>query len=78
MAKMHKIRHLRRKCISCGACAFHAPQTWKMNDVDGLSDAQGGVETKNGEVYADLHEEDLADNQRAAENCPVKIIHIDE
>ena len=78
MAKSSRVRHNRRKCIGCGACVKAAPQSWILDPYDGLSKFIEGKETSSGEWYGDIHDEDLVDNVKASEVCPVKIIHIDE
>jgi len=70
-----KISHFRSKCIGCGVCVNFSPQTWKMNDADGLSDLLGAIEKKNcfiGEISIIFLEE----NKLAEENCPVKVIQV--
>ncbi len=69
--------HKRNDCIGCGSCALLAPQTWSMNSVDGKSDLRGAVD-KGEFMVGQIEEEDLLDNCRAAEACPVQIIRIAE
>ena len=62
MAK-YKIKQARAKCTGCGACAANCPSNWMMRP-DGKS------APKKTEL------EKLGCNKAAAENCPVKVIHI--
>ncbi len=75
MPKKYTVTHYRSKCISCGACALEAPQTWSMSEGDGyscLSEAQDKGQFWVGKI----NEEDLEDNKRAQQNCPVNIIKV--
>ena len=75
MAK-HKILHYKDECISCGACAAICPEFWEM-DEDGLSTLKGA--TKVGENFElEISSDDKAENEEAAEVCPVQIIHVRE
>lgn len=76
MAKNHTVTHYRKECIGCGSCVMMAPQTWSMSEEDGLAVLQGS--TQKGEMcVGTILDVDLADNQMAAEVCPVKAIRID-
>ena len=70
------ISHKRRDCIACGSCVQEAPQTWSMNEEDGLSDLKGGKQKGKDFVVAQIDEDDLGDNKKAADYCPVQIIRI--
>ncbi len=52
-------------CISCGLCAFIAPELFEVTDVSHLKD---GADLKK-------HEENL---KKAAEQCPVRVISYSE
>lgn len=70
-----KIIHYRNNCIGCNSCTEHAPGNWEIDATDGkvnLKRANG----KDGVFIAEISELELADNQRAAQDCPVGIIHI--
>ncbi len=75
--KFFTITHERAGCIGCGSCEYEAPQTWELDPTDGLSRLKGGVE-KGKFTTVEIDEMDLAANQRACENCPVRIISIQE
>jgi len=73
----HKIEHVKKECIGCGACAAVCPDFWEM-DNDGMAHLKGSKEV---EGHWDLEidtEEARASNQEAADVCPVNIIHVKE
>lgn len=77
MGKKHTVTHYRKKCISCGSCALEAPQSWSMSEEDGFSILEGAKDK--GQFWVGkILEEDLEDNKRAAQNCPVNIIKVIE
>ncbi len=74
------VLHERWKCIGCGACAAVAPDFWEMSD-DGYSDIKGcqRQETDEGLLESrEIADEDRAQNQEAADACPVECIHLKE
>lgn len=75
--KFYTIVHDRGDCIGCGSCEYEAPQTWELSSMDGLSQLKNGKQ-KGTCFQAEIDEMDLEDNQRACENCPVRIISIHE
>ena len=71
----HLVIHLKKDCISCGACAAIAPDFWEM-DEEGLANLKGST-VIDGHQELDINtEEARATNQEAANCCPVNIIHI--
>lgn len=74
---MFKVLFFRNKCIGCNACVEAAPQRWRMSHKDGKSNLLKSIEKK-GIYQAVLSEDELESNIKAAENCPVKIIRIQE
>ena len=86
MAK-NTVFHLKKDCISCGACAAIAPDYWEM-DQEGLAHLKGSKEFKavkdsKDALLKDDHweldidtEEARVMNQEAADVCPVNIIHV--
>ncbi|MDP2690888.1 MAG: ferredoxin [bacterium] len=75
--KTYTVTHHRKKCISCGACELEAPQSWTLDTEDGLSMIEGALEK--GQFFVGrILEDDLEDNKRAEQNCPVHIIKIME
>ncbi|HLD00420.1 MAG TPA: ferredoxin [Candidatus Nanoarchaeia archaeon] len=71
----HTIVHIKKDCISCGACAAIAPEYWEM-DPEGLAHLKKSRPAgDNWELDIDT-EEARAANQEAADVCPVNIIHV--
>ncbi|MFA5406517.1 MAG: ferredoxin [Candidatus Nanoarchaeia archaeon] len=74
----YEVKHERAKCIGCQSCALECPDYWAM-ESDGLSRLKGAKPGKKGwEQRVFNTDEGLACNQRAANVCPVKIIHVDK
>lgn len=72
---MIQIAFLRNKCIGCYACVEAAPQHWIMSEVDGKSCLRKGQ--RKGAFY--LKNTSIIEHeaiQRAARNCPARIIKI--
>ena len=70
-----KIIHYRNNCIGCNSCTEHAPGNWEIDPSDGkvnLKRATG----ENGVFITEISELEIEDNKRAAQDCPVGIIHI--
>ncbi len=74
MAKF-AIDHDRPNCIGCGACAAVCPEFWEM-DADGKSGIKGGKTMPNEWEQLEFEDKDLACHQKAAETCPVNVIHL--
>lgn len=73
----HLVRHFKKDCISCGACAAIAPEYWEM-DEEGLAHLK---ESKIVNAHFELDidtEEARAANQEAADCCPVNIIKVEK
>jgi len=75
--KFFTITHEQGPCIGCGSCEYEAPQTWEMDPANGLSHLKNGT-VKGKYTTVEIDEMDLASNQRACENCPMRIISIQE
>lgn len=69
------ITQQRQKCIGCNYCVELAPANWRMSKKDGKSTLLEAVDKK-GFFTAKLPDELLDENIRAADACPVKIIHV--
>ena len=69
------ITHQREKCIGCNYCVELAYERWRMSKKDGKVTLIGG-ENKKGFYTVKVGDEDFDENQRAAEACPVNIIHV--
>ena len=72
---MPKIVHYRNKCIGCNSCVEYSPNNWKISSNDGKSDLIGSVKKKDTFVKK-IREDEIVENELAARDCPVKIIHI--
>ena len=73
----HTVIHLKKDCISCGACAAITPEYWEM-DEEGLAHLKRSKAVNSHfELEIDT-EEARAVNQEAADCCPVSIIKIEK
>lgn len=66
MPKKYKIIQEHEKCIGCGACTTIC-KNWILDD-DGKAHPK----------KIEINEEEYEDNKRAAEACPLHIIHIEK
>ena len=73
--KKFLIEHDRPNCIGCGACAATAPRFWEMNQ-DGKADVKSGKTRPDNWQELEISEKDFEENMRAAESCPVNVIHL--
>ncbi|MBW7846132.1 MAG: ferredoxin [Bacteroidia bacterium] len=72
---MIQITQFRNKCIGCNACVEAAPYRWAISRKDGKCTLVGAKSVK--EIYTiNVPDLEWEDNLKAAEACPVKIIHI--
>ena len=71
---MLKIIHYRNKCIGCGVCIEHTPDCWFI-DLDGKARLKGTMKKKDFYVR-DVTQVEVAENEQAAKDCPVKIIKV--
>ncbi|MCF6361439.1 MAG: ferredoxin [Cyclobacteriaceae bacterium] len=69
------ITQQRDKCIGCNYCVELAYDRWRMSKKDGKATLIGGVNRK-GFYTVKVREDELEENIKAAEACPVKIIHV--
>jgi ferredoxin len=65
----------REKCIGCNYCVELAYERWRMSKKDGKSNLLGSVNSK-GFYTVKVGDEELDENMRAAEACPVNIIKV--
>ncbi|EAY26451.1 ferredoxin [Microscilla marina] len=72
---MVTITQQRHKCIGCHYCVELAYDRWRMSKKDGKSVLLGATEKK-GFYTVRVGDEELDDNLKAAEACPVKIIQV--
>jgi len=73
---MFQILFHRQKCIGCNACVEAAPDRWRVSKKDGRCHLIEGKEKKG--IYRTLvHMDEYEVNLQAANNCPVKVIHLE-
>ncbi len=72
---MPKVIHYRNKCIGCNSCVEIAPEFWEMDGEDGKSNLKGAQRKKEVEIL-EITPADLDENEKAAKDCPVNIIHV--
>jgi ferredoxin len=68
------IQH-RIKCIGCNACVEAAPDRWRISRQDGKCTLIGAIDKK-GILTVKVNNDEWEANQKAAFNCPVKIIQM--
>lgn len=69
------ITQQRDKCIGCNYCVELAYNRWRMSKKDGKATLIGAVNRK-GFHTVKVREDELEENIKAAEACPVKIIQV--
>ena len=72
---MATIVHFRKNCSGCNSCVEQAPQRWEIAAKDGKSVLKGGEEKK-GVFVCPIHQTELEENERAARDCPMRIIKV--
>ncbi|MDP3990046.1 MAG: ferredoxin [archaeon] len=70
-----KVIHLKKDCISCGACAAVSPKFWEL-DAEGMAQLKGAHEEGDHWRLDIENEKDIEENQEASDVCPVNIIHV--
>ena len=73
---MKRVYHRREKCIGCAYCVGIAPAFWVMNEKDGKCDLIGSTQIKN-EFVLDIFLDEVEQNRRAIEICPVNCIQLE-
>ena len=63
------------KCIGCNYCVELAYDRWRMSKKDGKSTLLGSENSK-GFYTVKVGDDELDENLRAAEACPVNIIKV--
>lgn len=71
------ITHQREKCIGCNYCVELAEMRWRMSKKDGKS-VLLGAKGKKGFYSIRVGDEELDENEKAAEACPVNIIKVNQ
>jgi len=74
---MIRITQQRANCIGCNACVEAADYRWRVSKKDGKCTLIGAVE-KRGFYSVLVNDHELDDNLKAAANCPVRIIRVQE
>lgn len=69
------ITQQRDKCIGCNYCVELAYSRWRMSKKDGKSVLLGAT-NKKGFHTVKVGDEELEENEKAAEACPVNIIKV--
>ncbi len=71
------ITHRRKDCIGCNSCVEHAPAQWEIDEKDGKSTLVGAIQK--GEYFViKASDDEYEANKRAAQDCPVRIIHVEK
>ena len=65
----------REKCIGCNYCVELAYDRWRMSKKDGKTNLLGSEGSK-GFFTVKVGDDELDENMRAAEACPVNIIKV--
>lgn len=73
---MIQIFHFLKKCIGCNACVEADKNRWRMSRKDGKSRWIGGINNK-GIFRGKFKEDEYKLLMKAAKNCPVKIIRLE-
>lgn len=73
---MPKLFHYRQRCIGCNACVEIAYERWRMSKKDGKAVLLGGIEKK-GVYQAAIRPDEVEENERAMQACPVNVIKME-
>jgi ferredoxin len=73
---MVRIFFRRNKCIGCNACVELNHNRWRLSRRDGKCTLVNGIE-KGGVYRVNVNDDEYSSGLKAAENCPVKIIHVE-
>ena len=74
---MPTIIHFRDRCIGCNTCVEHDPDKWEISTVDGKSNLKKAVDKK-GVFVLKVNSIEAEKNKKAAQDCPVGIIKVQE
>ena len=72
----YKVTYDRDGCISAAACVAVNEKYWELDAADGKANLKGSAKNAEGLFEMEIDEADLEDMKKAAEVCPVLIIHI--
>ncbi len=73
---MVRILYQRAKCIGCNGCVEAAPDRWRVSKQDGRCNLIEG-KAKKGIYHALVSDDEYEQNERAAINCPARIIKVE-
>ena len=68
----------REECIACGACWDDCPEVFEEDEADGLNQIIAAYQVGGDPAVGQVPDELGMCVQRAAEGCPVEIIHVEE
>lgn len=73
----YKVTYDREGCISAAACVAVNPKFWVLDAADGRANLISGIKNEETGLFElEIEESELEDMKKAAEVCPVLIIHI--
>ena len=73
----YKVTYDRDGCISAAACVGVNAKYWELDSADGRANLKGSARNAENNLFEmEIDEADLEDMKKAAEVCPVLIIHI--
>ncbi len=73
----YKVTYDREGCISAAACVAVNEKYWELDAADGKANLKGSAKNPESNLFEmEIDEADLEDMKKAAEVCPVLIIHI--
>lgn len=73
----YKVTYDREGCISAAACVAVNEKYWELDAVDGRADLKGSAKNEETGLFElEIDESELEEMKKAAEVCPVLIIHI--
>lgn len=72
---MPKIIHYRDNCIGCNSCVEQCPAYWEISKEDGKATLKRSSKKKDVHIL-DVHKDEIQENQKAADACPVRIIRL--
>lgn len=73
----YKVTYDRDGCISAAACVAVNAKYWELDGADGRANLKGSQKNPETNLFEmEIDEAELEDMKKAAEVCPVLIIHI--
>jgi ferredoxin len=68
----------RDECIACGTCWDDCPEVFEEDEADGLNQIVEAYRVGGDPAVGQVPDELVECVRRAAEGCPVEIIHVEE